>query len=152
MECTCRKVVMAAGIVGAVAYLSYNRLRSTTENETETEVTMDSIVQNDKETLQCNDMDDENTEAVKWSAPVGDTEEPVYSPLDYIEDGEESRAALRRSSLQKFLCDEVEQGELCIARNDLVEGVEHLANAVLVCSDPHTLMESLKVRTRLTIL
>ena len=146
MECTCRKVVLAAGIVGAVAYLGYNRLRNATENETETEATMDSIVQNDKET-QCNDMNDGDTQTVRWPAPVGDTDGPVYSPLGHIEDGEESRAALRRSSLQKFLCDEVEQGELCIARNDLVEGVEHLANAVLVCSDPHTLMESLKVDT-----
>ena len=151
MECTCRKVVMAAGIVGAVAYLSYNRLRNAIENDTETEVTMDSIVQNDKETLQCND-NDQDKQTVKWPAPVGDTEEPVYSPLGHIEDSEQSRAALRRSSLQKFLCDEVEQGELCIARNDLVEGVEHLANAVLVCSDPHTLMESLKVGTPLTII
>merc|ERR1712013_977973 len=79
MECTCRKVAMAAGIVGAVAYLSYNRLRNATENETETEVTMDSIVQNDKETLRCHDMNDEDTETIKWPAPVGDTEEPVYS-------------------------------------------------------------------------
>lgn len=44
------------------------------------------------------------------------------------------------AALQQFFLQEVQMGEEMLAHGDIVNGVEHLTNAVLVCSQPQQLL------------
>ncbi|EEB15569.1 mitochondrial import receptor subunit TOM20, putative [Pediculus humanus corporis] len=46
-------------------------------------------------------------------------------------------------ALQKFFLEEVHLGEVMLAQGDFTNGVEHLANAVVVCSQPQQLLNVL---------
>lgn len=46
-------------------------------------------------------------------------------------------------SIQKFFLNEVHMGEEMLAQGDVANGVEHLANAVVVCSQPQQLLSVL---------
>lgn len=44
-------------------------------------------------------------------------------------------------AVQRFFLQEVQLGEEMLANGELEQGVEHLANAVAVCGQPHQLLQ-----------
>lgn len=50
---------------------------------------------------------------------------------------------VEREATQRYFLDEVQQGESLIRQGELVKGVEHLANAVIVCEQPTQLLQVL---------
>ncbi|UJR33327.1 hypothetical protein I4U23_020777 [Adineta vaga] len=42
--------------------------------------------------------------------------------------------------MRRFFLEQIQQGEDCLSRGDLDNGVDHLAKAVAVCSEPRNLM------------
>lgn len=46
--------------------------------------------------------------------------------------------------VQKFFIDEIQLGEDLLAEGDIEGGIEHLANAVTVCGQPHQLLSVLQ--------
>ena len=42
--------------------------------------------------------------------------------------------------MRQFFLEQIQKGEDCLSRGDLENGVEHLAKAVAVCSQPQNLL------------
>ncbi|CAF4746423.1 unnamed protein product [Rotaria sp. Silwood2] len=42
--------------------------------------------------------------------------------------------------MRRYFLEQIQQGEDCLSRGDLDNGVDHLAKAIAVCSQPQSLM------------